>query len=174
MSWVLRNSLASLGQISAAVGQIAAGNLTAAELRANTRDEIGDIARSFNQMVVNLRELIRQVTGSAQTVASAVEGSSLASGAGKALQEILAMVDQTTREVESITAAAQQIAASSREVVKSVESVAAISEENAAAAEEVSASVQQMNASMEEISASAQSLEQIVRELQAQVARFRV
>ncbi len=142
------------------------------------------------------------VQATAQGTEEVEAGARLAEDAGRALQEILVMVQRTTEDVGSIAAGAEQLALSSREVSGAVESVAAVSEQymaatrqmetgaeqvrksvgdivaisegNAAAAEEVSASVEEMNASVDEISSSAARLAQAARDLQAQIKRFKV
>lgn len=165
-----------------------------AELAGSSTKEIEELINNIQAGTNQAVLVMEQGTQAAET------GSQLAANADQALQEIVAMVAETTRDAEEILAASQRIAASSRtvadaidhvaavteentaateemaassdQVTDSIKDIAAISAENAAAAEEVSASVEEMNASMEEIAASAEGLKKIADELQRIVDRF--
>lgn len=63
---------------------IAKGNLTSTDVSVSTHDEVGQLARAFNKMSGNLRLLIKQVSESAQQVATASE--TLTEGAEQSAQ----------------------------------------------------------------------------------------
>ncbi len=167
-----------------------------AERAATSAGEIADLISGIQRSTA----LAVQAMDRGQT--EVAEGAQLAVGAGQALAEIVTVVEQATRDVQAITAAAQEMATSSRKVSESADAMAAVIEEssgsaeqmaagahdvstavagiatvaeqNAAAAEEVAASVEEMNASTEEIAASAQILAGVARTLQDQVGRFKL
>ncbi|HEY3366166.1 MAG TPA: methyl-accepting chemotaxis protein [Symbiobacteriaceae bacterium] len=163
----------------------------------------GVSAREIAELISGIQaSTVRAVQMTGQGTAEVEEGVKLAADAGRALAEILASVEQTTRDIGDISVAAGQIQASSREMEQAVQAVAAVSEENtasseqmaagaeqvtdsvggiaavseqnAATSEEVAASVEEMNAAMEEVAASAQSLAQVAAQLRDQVGRFKV
>ncbi|MHB9146702.1 MAG: methyl-accepting chemotaxis protein [Symbiobacteriia bacterium] len=173
-------------------------------------DEVRKLAERAGSSAKEISDLVHAIQGGTEQAVKAMElgtteveeGSRLSVDAGKALGEILAVVEQTTRDAEAIRTASQQVATATQELVRSVEAmaavteentaateemaagsdqvtrsiqnVAALSEENAASAEEVSASVEEVNASTEEIAASAQELAQIAQQMLTQVSHFKL
>ncbi|BCJ87075.1 methyl-accepting chemotaxis protein [Effusibacillus dendaii] len=121
-----------MSKMAEAAERIASGDLTADRIRVKNRDEIGDLANSFNQMVENLRSLITQVRSSSEQVAAASE-------------ELTASADQTTQATEQIASATQQLAAGAESQLQSVT-------EAATAVNQMSASIQQIAANSEEVS----------------------
>ncbi|WP_330896510.1 HAMP domain-containing protein [Brevibacillus brevis] len=72
--FLIRSIVAPLHRVNKQLHEIAEGegDLTQ-ELTVFSKDEIGQLAGSFNRMLANLRELISQVRGHAQQVAAAAE-----------------------------------------------------------------------------------------------------
>jgi len=89
------------------VKRIASGDLTSEEIRIKNRDEVGELADSFNEMSKNLRTLIYQIGTSAEQVASSSE-------------ELTASADQTNKATEAINVAIQEAAVGTENQVKSV------------------------------------------------------
>jgi len=158
-------------------------------------DEVGKLAARSGASAKEASELLgrmKQVTGRAATVmekgtAEAEEGAALAANAGKALREIVVVVERTAADVEAITRAAGDIATGSREALRSVgvpdaggpesgrslgELVSA-SQSNAAALEDAAASLHEITTSMEAVASSAQELARISDDLRREVSRFR-
>ncbi|HWI60337.1 MAG TPA: methyl-accepting chemotaxis protein [Symbiobacteriaceae bacterium] len=86
--------------------QVAAGNLRVDRLPEGANDEVGDLARSFNQMVSSLKTLVadmvessRMVTASAQALAETSEQASRASG--QAAGAITAIAAGAARQAET-------------------------------------------------------------------------
>ena len=158
-------------------------------------EEVGKLATRSGSSAKEASELLgrmKQVTGRAAAVmekgtAEAEAGATLAANAGRALREIVVVVEQTAGDMEAITRAAGDIAESSREALRSVGAaeagaagearslgdVVSESQSNAAALEDAAASLQEITASMEEVAASAQELARISDDLRHEVARFR-
>lgn len=82
------------------------GDLTR-EITVGSKDELGELGRSFNLMVSNLRHIIREVRSSAVQVSDSVE--QLTDGA-----------EQTSKATEQIALAIQEVAAGSEKQVNSV------------------------------------------------------
>ncbi|SFK99774.1 methyl-accepting chemotaxis protein [Paenibacillus sp. 1_12] len=107
--------------IANAAKQIASGDLTLKEIKVKNRDEVGELADSFNQMVTNLRSLILQVRTSAENVTASSE-------------ELTSSAHQTHIAAEQIATAIQEVAAGADKQVQSVtESVHAVNEMSASA-----------------------------------------
>ncbi|WP_186580483.1 methyl-accepting chemotaxis protein [Aquibacillus kalidii] len=103
-------------QISKSAQEIASGNLVIDELKVKNNDEIGELAASFNQMTINLRDLIVNVSGTSEQVASSAE-------------ELMASAEQTTTATHQVTTAIQEVASGSEVQGKATEeSATAISE----------------------------------------------
>ncbi|TLN10193.1 methyl-accepting chemotaxis protein, partial [bacterium] len=173
-------------------------------------DEVRKLAERSGKATKEIADLITSIqNGTVEAVASMETGTSevqkgvrLADNAGEALSEILATIQTTNLQVQSIAAATRQMTANSVEVVKAVDNVSAITEEstaatqqmaasssqvddsvkaiaelaqsNAAAAEEVFASTEQMHATAGQTAASAQVLEKMSLDLQKMLGRFRL
>ncbi len=86
-----------VSKISKAANEIAKGNLAIEEIKIKNKDEIGDLANSFNLMLNNLRELIINVSSTSETVASSAE-------------ELMASAEQTSSATTQITNAIQEVA----------------------------------------------------------------
>ncbi len=158
-------------------------------------EEVGKLATRSGTSAREASELLgrmKQVTGRAAAVMEkgtdeAREGATLAANAGRALREIVVVVEQTAGDMEAITRAAGDIVESSREALRSVGAaeaggaggtrslgdVVSESQSNAAALEDAASSLQEITASMEEVAASAQELARISDDLRGEVARFR-
>ncbi|KAA9022014.1 methyl-accepting chemotaxis protein [Niallia endozanthoxylica] len=94
--------------IAEAVEKMASGDLTTEEIKVRNKDEIGDLAHSFNQMTISLREMIRQVGSNAEQVAASA-------------QQLTASAEQTSQATEHIASAMQEVAVGVDNQVQSVE-----------------------------------------------------
>lgn len=83
--------------VSAAAEQIAAGNLTIEDVKVTNKDEIGELASSFNEMKGNLRNLIKTVNVATEQVASSSE-------------ELMASAEQTNSATTQVVTAIQEVA----------------------------------------------------------------
>ena len=89
--------------------QVAAGNLQVERLAYEShRDEIGDLAKSFNSMVQSLRELVKQVQTQSQQVAASSE-------------ELTAIAEQSALATDQIAAAVTEIAGGTDRQVRAVD-----------------------------------------------------
>lgn len=96
--------------VAHAAQRVAAGDLTVEELQIKTSDEVGDMARAFNQMVLNLRQLIRGVSASSQSVMAAAE-------------ELSAASDQTALAAQGAAQGVGQVASGATEQARSANEV---------------------------------------------------
>ncbi|GCD83238.1 hypothetical protein PTHTG4_23010 [Parageobacillus thermoglucosidasius] len=120
--------------LSEAAKRIAGGDLTGKKIVVSNRDEIGELAVSFNQMVSNLRDVLEQVTISAEQVAASSE-------------QLTASAEQTNKATEQIALTIQDVAAGVEKQVQSVE--------------ETAEKIDQMSEGIQQISERAQSVSTI-------------
>lgn len=150
------------------VNQIAQGNLRVDDLDCDANDEIGDLCRGLNTMKVNLRQLVQQVSHSAEIVAhsseqlsaSADESSKAAEHAATAMADVAADNDKQAREMErTVTiveemSAGIQAAAANANIAAEVTGKAAIAADTGSGA--INKAVQQMHYIEETVGQSAQ------------------
>ncbi|WP_138494144.1 methyl-accepting chemotaxis protein [Paenibacillus pinistramenti] len=116
--------------ISEAARKIANGDLTTEVITVRNKDEIGELAASFNQMTSNLRELIYEVETNAEHVAASSE---------------------------ELTASAEQTAVGSEQIATAMSTVAAGVDKQFKAVEEASSTINEMSIGVREIAANTQS-----------------
>lgn len=121
--------------MAAAAQRIAEGELSAPPLTVKNRDEIGELAHSFNKMAGNLRSLIREVSQGVEHVAAAAE-------------ELTAGSDQIRGNAEQIAETAEELAQGAQKQAQSLE-------ENSKSFGELSVSVQHIAANAEMVSGTA-------------------
>ncbi|WP_165972405.1 methyl-accepting chemotaxis protein [Paenibacillus piri] len=139
-----------------AAKQIASGDLTLQKINVKSRDEVGELADSFNQMVDNLRALIFQVGISVEQVASSSE-------------QLTASAEQTNHATEQISSAIQQVAAGTDKQVQSVtESVQAVNELSAGA-QQIAANAQSVSSSVSEAEEKSQEGKQAILKVEHQM-----
>ncbi|MGD8191924.1 methyl-accepting chemotaxis protein [Brevibacillus ginsengisoli] len=152
---------------------IAEGDLRVADIQVKNRDEIGDLAHSFNQMKGNLSELISSVHQESEHVASASE--ELFAGT----QQVTASSNEIAQTMQGVAQGASAAAQSGEEVARSMEATAAdvhrISESTASVsesaqstmqeAEQGNQAIQRVQQQMSIISQSVQSSADLIKQL---------
>ncbi|MBB3867782.1 methyl-accepting chemotaxis protein [Parageobacillus toebii NBRC 107807] len=123
-----------LRTLSEAAKRIADGDLTGEKVIIRNRDEIGELAASFNQMTKNLRDVLEQVAMNAEQVAASSE-------------QLTASAEQTSKATEQIALTIQNVAAGVEKQVQSVE--------------ETSETIDQMSEGIQQISERAQNVSKI-------------
>jgi methyl-accepting chemotaxis protein len=114
-----------------AAKQIASGDLTGDEIKVKNRDEIGDLAASFNEMRNNLQSLIQKVEISAEHVAASSE---------------------------ELTASSEQIREATEQIALTIEKVAVGSEKQTRSIDESASSVNELSIGVHHIAANAESV----------------
>ncbi|HEY3366870.1 MAG TPA: methyl-accepting chemotaxis protein [Symbiobacteriaceae bacterium] len=173
-------------------------------------DEVRKLAERSGKSATEIGALIGAIqSGTAKAVAimeqvivEVQNGSQLAGETRTSLQEILSVVETTTRDVDAIKAATEVLTGASQKVAEAATAVAAITEENTATAEEMAAGADQLTSAMagiaavagqnaaaaeevtdgvtevtggiEVVSASTQMLLEIAGRLNTEVSRFRM
>ena len=102
IGWFVSGKIAGpLQKVTKATRAMAQGNLTIEPVQVKNKDELGELADSFNGMMMNLRSLVRQVYASAEQVAASSE-------------ELMASAEQTTQATNQIAASIQEVAGGSK------------------------------------------------------------
>ena len=162
-------------KITEATRTIARKDLTLEPITVKNKDELGELAITFNEMVVNLRDLIQHVYVSTEQVAASSE-------------ELMASAEQTTQATNQIAASIQEVASGSKNQEESVETnsrvvqemtagvqrvatatatVVGVSEETTKEAEEGNATIQQVVMQMNKINDSTNDSSTVIRNLES-------
>lgn len=124
-------------KLNEVAGKIAGGELRIGKLPVTSKDELGQLARSFEVMALNLSNLVRKVSGNAEQVAASSQ---------------------------QLTASAQQSAEAANNVAESITQVADGASRQVNAVNEVSAIVEEISATIEEVSATSQMVSTLATE----------
>ncbi|HEX7336841.1 MAG TPA: HAMP domain-containing methyl-accepting chemotaxis protein [Gemmatimonadales bacterium] len=123
-----------LTQLGILCEEVAKGDLTA-EIRSQSRDEIGWLEHSMRQMVKNLRQIASQITSSSRAVATSAE-------------EIAASSTQMARGAETQSSSTEETSSTMVEIAAQMQLLAKNAEALATNVDETSASIQQMSATL--------------------------
>ncbi|MFX3624374.1 MAG: methyl-accepting chemotaxis protein [Ectobacillus sp.] len=118
--------------VTAAAEKIASGDLTVEKIKVKNKDEIGLLAKSFNQMADSLRQVIRHVSLTSEQVAASAE-------------ELTASAEETSKATEQITQSMQEVASGAEKQVYGVE-------ESSNAIQELSVKVRQIASNAQNVS----------------------
>ncbi|AWC34456.1 methyl-accepting chemotaxis protein [Bacillus cytotoxicus] len=149
------------------------GDLTA-RLDVNSRDEIGNIAHSFNQMLANLQHIIQQVQQTSTNVKEAslsMYSSTIASmDATSQIQDTMVSLDDSIRSqvssIEESSTAMDDMSKSVQRIAESASSVAELAMTTAEKADDggkvIEKSISQMNTIHEAVNATSQVVERLI------------
>ncbi|WP_010677698.1 methyl-accepting chemotaxis protein [Bacillus timonensis] len=142
--------------ISKNAEKIASGDLSVDEIKVKNKDEIGELANSFNQMAKSLREVIQQVGLNADQVAASAE-------------QLTASSEQTNDATKQIAETMQQVASGVDKQVKSIDETSQTVNEMATGVQQIAGSAQQVTSSAlettEKASEGRQSIKTVVNQM---------
>jgi methyl-accepting chemotaxis protein len=165
-------------------------------------DEVRKLAERSGKATKEIANLVMIIQKGTEVAVKSMEvgtnqvekGVGTAQSAGRALTEIVQMVNQSGTEIQAVVASMEEINSSSQEVQKSTTNVAAIVEQNSAATEQMAAgsrevstavndmshivqessvATQQVSTSMEEVNASAMEIVDAAQALQTMADKLR-
>ena len=152
------------------MGKAESGDLTVVA-QVKVKDEIGDLAASFNHMIQGQRQAMTQVLDAANQVGSAAQqASSISQEMSASAESQTSSIDELTTAMNEMSASIGQVASNISEMAgdvssvssamdelgKSAEDVATSTEETSTTIIDVTSSIQQMNASIELAATNAQ------------------
>ncbi len=161
-----RRIMAAVQSLLAGVQSVAEGDLTGGTLRVATRDEIGQLAGSFNSMVTSLRGLLadsRTMTG---------EVASSSSEIATASQQQVSSLNQTAASLNQITTTAEQFKATMQEFADRAQAVQEAADETAERANEGRTLTVDSTARIEQVRANSQAAGASVLNLAEQMQRI--
>ncbi|MDB4895969.1 MAG: methyl-accepting chemotaxis protein [Firmicutes bacterium] len=147
---------APIRRLAEVASRVADGDLTVAAVRITSRDELGEVAATFNQMVENLRTLVRQVTSGSGQVATAaddlatitgqvsessVEVTQAVGGVAQGASDQSRSAHEASRVVEELRTAITQIAAGAQDQARNAQDSAELVAEMADAIAEADAAL---------------------------------
>ncbi|OCT13436.1 hypothetical protein A8709_17670 [Paenibacillus pectinilyticus] len=150
--------------------RIASGDLTLDKLNVKNRDEVGELAVSFNQMVINLRTLIHQVTTSTEHVAvsseemtaSAQQTNVAAEQIASSIQQVVTGTDKQVQRVAETVQAVHDMSSNAEQIASHAQSVSASASDAADKSHEGNQAIQQVVAQMTFIQKTIEDLSGII------------
>jgi methyl-accepting chemotaxis protein len=118
------------------------GDLTK-RIEVKTSDEIGDMARYFNEFVEKLQKIINNITKNSDTVAASAAR----------LSAISTQIASNTEEINSRTIT---VAASTEQATTNIKNISSTAEEMSSSANSVAAAIEEMSTSLNEVSQNCQ------------------
>lgn len=176
-----RNITRPVSKITTSLKEVANGNLQIEQLHIKNRDEIGEMAKAFNQMVDDLKGIVGKVNDSAIQLAaqseelaasseqSAASSQTVASAAEESLKgstEQVELVSQATASMEEMTVGIEQITESNEEMLHAAEEVGTLVDHGANAIDDVSKHITDIDASFKETANIMETLENHSGEIQ--------
>jgi methyl-accepting chemotaxis protein len=144
---LIADPLTALGMMAE---QVSKGDLTA-DIRSQSRDEIGWLEHSMRQMVKNLRQMVAQITTSSRAVATSAE-------------EISASSTQLARGAETQSSSTEETSSTMVEIASQMQHLAKNAEALAANVDQTSASIQEMSVTLTQTSQNGEVLLRAVEE----------
>jgi len=139
---ISRTIIRELRNLVAAAKNMGSGDLTE-NVKVDSKDEIGELAESFNQMLANLREIVKEVRSGILTVSrSAVELSNSAQEMNASTEEIAATVEHVAKGAEDQASLLDRASKLMRDLANSSNEIAARARAAADAASEAGYSAQ--------------------------------
>ncbi len=149
--WILRALNVPLEQLVQKTGQLAAGDLSV-RVTVVADNELGRLARAFNQMADSLQELVSRVQRSGIQVASS------ATEIAASVREQQATATEQAATTTEIVASTREIASTSRVLVKNMDEVAHVADATSALAEGGREDLGRMETTMNQMMESTQGI----------------
>ncbi|MBB2494059.1 methyl-accepting chemotaxis protein [Aquipseudomonas ullengensis] len=158
VTWLLRRRLRPLGDLVQQAQALGAGDLSA-RLNVSSQDEIGELARSFNQMGEALATMVAHIRSAAQQVSSRSQVlSGLSSGAYEG-------IEQQSGEIGSMAGAVEEFSATALDIADNMRSTERMASANAQQTRIGRSSMDEASAALEQISAALNGTATVVNTL---------
>ncbi|WP_104911183.1 methyl-accepting chemotaxis protein [Pseudomonas sp. LG1D9] len=156
--WLLRSKLAPLSDLVRQAEALGAGDLSA-RLNVSSHDEIGQLARSFNQMGEALSTMVSHIREAAEEVNSRAQAlSGLSGGAYEGME-------QQSGEITSMAGAVEEFSATSLNIADNMGNTERLAQENAQQTRIGRNSMQEASASLEHIATALNSTATVINTL---------
>jgi methyl-accepting chemotaxis protein len=156
---ITRNIVVAIKDCVSFTGLLAQGDFSnpVPEAFRQRGDEMGDLARAFHTLVNNTRELLKNMTGGVQTVASSAT-------------ELSAVSAQTSQSVQTMSGKTATVAAAAEESSANTTSVAASMEQASTNLSSVASATEEMSATIGEIATNSEKARAISADAGTQAA----
>ena len=161
---IVRSVTGSIFRMLSLIQQIAARDLTAADMAITSEDEIGKAGIALNQMKNNLHQVIQSISETAQHVASASEELSATS------QQITANSEETSAQAQTVSQAAQQVnqnlqsvSTGAEEMTSTIQSIASNAHQAATIASSAVQTAQAANSTVGKLGASSAEIGEVIK-----------
>jgi methyl-accepting chemotaxis protein len=156
--WLLRSKLQPLSDLVRQAEALGAGDLSA-RLNVTSHDEIGQLARSFNQMGEALSTMVSHIRQAAEEVNSRAQAlSGLSGGAYEGME-------QQSGEITSMAGAVEEFSATSLNIADNMGNTERLAQENAQQTRIGRTSMQEASSSLEHIAAALNSTATVINTL---------
>ncbi|AZE97322.1 Methyl-accepting chemotaxis sensor/transducer protein [Pseudomonas orientalis] len=156
--WLLRSKLAPLSDLVRQAEALGAGDLSA-RLNVSSNDEIGQLARSFNQMGEALSTMVSHIRKAAEDVNSRAQAlSGLSGGAYEGME-------QQSGEITSMAGAVEEFSATSLNIADNMGNTERLAQENAQQTRIGRASMEEASSSLEHIATALNSTATVINTL---------
>ncbi|MDN5595316.1 MAG: methyl-accepting chemotaxis protein [Pseudomonas sp.] len=156
--WLLRSKLAPLSELVRQAQALGAGDLSA-RLNVSSHDEIGQLARSFNQMGEALSTMVSHIRTAAEQVNSRAQAlSGLSGGAYEGME-------QQSGEITSMAGAVEEFSATSLNIADNMGNTERLAQENAQQTRIGRTSMQEASSSLEHIATALNSTAAVINTL---------
>ncbi|NVZ38443.1 methyl-accepting chemotaxis protein [Pseudomonas sp. 21615526] len=156
--WLLRSKLQPLGDLVRQAEALGAGDLSA-RLNVSSHDEIGQLARSFNQMGEALSTMVSHIRKAAEDVNSRAQAlSGLSGGAYEGME-------QQSGEITSMAGAVEEFSATSLNIADNMGSTERLAQDNAQQTRIGRTSMQEASSSLEHIATALNSTATVINTL---------
>ena len=156
--WLLRSKLQPLGDLVRQAEALGAGDLSA-RLNVSSHDEIGQLARSFNQMGEALSTMVSHIRKAAEDVSSRAQAlSGLSGGAYEGME-------QQSGEITSMAGAVEEFNATSLNIADNMGNTERLAQDNAQQTMIGRTSMQEASSSLEHIATALNSTATVINTL---------
>ncbi|WP_312491997.1 methyl-accepting chemotaxis protein [Pseudomonas cremoris] len=156
--WLLRSKLQPLSDLVRQAEALGAGDLSA-RLNVSSHDEIGQLARSFNQMGEALSTMVSHIRKAAEEVNSRAKAlSGLSGGAYEGME-------QQSGEITSMAGAVEEFSATSLNIADNMGNTERLAQENAQQTRIGRTSMQEASSSLEHIATALKSTATVINTL---------
>lgn len=168
-----RNITKPLELVTSQAEKIAGGDLTGEKVMVRTKDEIQELAHSFNKMSDNLKSLIKQVKGASDDVASsseqlsasAEESTQTTEQTSKLVQQAAEGAENQLQSVSYVSSSMQQLSGGMQQIAKNSKEMTTLTEGAAKATKKGAANVAEVVDQMNEISSTVGDTSKVIKNL---------
>ena len=173
VSFYTARSIASpLVRIEEKATRIAAGDLSGGEINVNTRDEVGRMARAFNQMAASLKHMARELVeksralsaASQQLTSTAEETAAGGSQVAATISQVAGSAEQVSENAQRVSDAAAKVSQHAGEGTRAMEKISTQMDNIARAAEAASRTMDDLKSKSQNISAMVELITRIAEQ----------